>query len=148
VFGVSVRGVIDGCFDFRMPWNGFAQVDMQVYGVSIDVTLGRHNGAARRSEAIDVVSIHSASERSRYLVEITRGYLRRGADIVVVHLSQGAAGVPGGATDVPVGGASWSSKGARRPVQGSGLSQSETIKTGRLCELRGYGGGCSGSSAR
>jgi formamidopyrimidine-DNA glycosylase len=49
--------------------------------------LGRHNAAARHSEAINVASIHSVSERSRYLVEITRRYLGRGDDIVAVHLS-------------------------------------------------------------
>ena len=72
--------------EYWHPWNGFGQVDMQVYGVSIDVTLGRHKDAARRFEAIDVTSIRSASERSRHLVEMARGYAGRRDDIAAVHL--------------------------------------------------------------
>lgn len=67
------------------PWNGFGPVDMQVYGVSIDVTLGRQADAARRAETIEVNSIRSTSERSRYLVEMARGYPGR-QDDAAVHL--------------------------------------------------------------
>lgn len=68
------------------PWNGFGPVDMQVYGVQIDVALGRLTDASRRAEAIEVETIRSASERSRYLVEVARGYLARRDDIATMHL--------------------------------------------------------------
>jgi hypothetical protein len=59
---------------------------MQVYGVSIDVALGRHGDASRRAQGIEVDAIRSASERSRYLIEVTRGYVARRDDIAAVHL--------------------------------------------------------------
>ncbi len=72
--------------DYCHPWNGFGPVDMQVKGVSIDVALGRYGDAARRVETIDVDSIRSPSLRSRYLVEVARGYLARRDDIAACHL--------------------------------------------------------------
>ncbi len=67
--------------DYCHPWNGFGPVDMQVKGVSIDVALGRYGDAARRAETIEVDSIRSPSSRSRYLVEVARGYLARRDDV-------------------------------------------------------------------
>ena len=72
--------------DYWHPWNGFGPVDMQVYGVSIDVALGRHGEASRRAQGIEVNAIRSASERSRYLIEVARGYVARRDDIAAVHL--------------------------------------------------------------
>lgn len=72
--------------DYCHPWNGFGPVDMQVTGVSIDVTLGRYGDAARRAETIDADSIRSPSLRSRYLVQVTRGYLARRDDVAAWHL--------------------------------------------------------------
>jgi transcriptional regulator with XRE-family HTH domain len=72
--------------DYWHPLNGFGPVDMQFYGVRIDVTLGRYGDAARRAEAIDVESIPSPSGRSRYFVELARGYLARRDDIAACHL--------------------------------------------------------------
>ncbi|MGH3925454.1 MAG: helix-turn-helix domain-containing protein, partial [Pseudonocardiaceae bacterium] len=40
--------------DYWHPVNGFGPVDMQVYGVSIDVALGRHGDALRRAQNIEV----------------------------------------------------------------------------------------------
>lgn len=59
---------------------------MQVCGVSIDVTLGRYGDAARRAETIEVDSIRSPSGRSRYLVQVARGYLARRDDVAAWHL--------------------------------------------------------------
>jgi hypothetical protein len=72
--------------DYWHPWNGFGPVDLHVYAIQIDVALGRPGDAARRAEAIEVERIQSASERSRYLVEVSRGYLARRDDIAAVHL--------------------------------------------------------------
>ncbi len=72
--------------DYWHPLNGFGPVDMQFYGVRIDVTLGRYGDAARRAETIEVDSIPSASGRSRYFVEVARGYLARRDDIAAWHL--------------------------------------------------------------
>jgi transcriptional regulator with XRE-family HTH domain len=47
--------------EYWHPWNGFGSVDMQVYGVQIDVTLGRLGDASRRAEAIEVEQVQSAS---------------------------------------------------------------------------------------
>lgn len=59
---------------------------MQVYGVSIDVDLGRYGDAARRAETIEVDLIRSAPERSRYFVDAARGYLARRDDVAAWHL--------------------------------------------------------------
>lgn len=72
--------------DYWHPWNGFGPVDMQVYGVSIDVTLGRHGDASRRAQGIEVNTIRSASERSRYLIEVARGSVARRDDIAAMHV--------------------------------------------------------------
>lgn len=71
---------------FWHPWNGYGPVDMQVYGVQIDVSLGRHNEAERRAEGIDVRTIRSASERARYLIEVARGYAAGREDIAATHM--------------------------------------------------------------
>lgn len=68
------------------PWNGFGPVNMQIYGVSIDVALGRYGDAARRAEAIGVDSIPSPPARSRYLIDVARGYLARRDDVAAWHL--------------------------------------------------------------
>jgi transcriptional regulator with XRE-family HTH domain len=72
--------------DYRHPWNGFGPMNMQVYGVSIDVDLGRYGDAARRAETIEVDLIRSAPERSRYFVDAARGYLARRDDVAAWHL--------------------------------------------------------------
>ncbi|MBV9011382.1 MAG: helix-turn-helix domain-containing protein [Pseudonocardiales bacterium] len=72
--------------DYWHPLNGFGPVDMQFYGVRIDVTLGRYGDAARRSETIDVDSVPSLSGRSRYFIELARCYLARRDDIAACHL--------------------------------------------------------------
>lgn len=72
--------------DYWHPLNGFGPVDMQFYGVRIDVTLGRYGDAARRAETMDVDSIPSPRGRSRYFVELARGYLARRDDIAACHL--------------------------------------------------------------
>ncbi len=72
--------------DYWHPWNGFGSVTMQGYGVTIDVALGRHGDALRRAQGIEVNAIRSASERSRYLIEVVRGYVARRDDIAAMHL--------------------------------------------------------------
>ncbi|MGH3777773.1 MAG: helix-turn-helix domain-containing protein [Pseudonocardiaceae bacterium] len=72
--------------NYCYPWNGFGPLEMQVKGVEIDVTLGRYGDAARRAETIDVDSMRSPSQRSRYLVELARGSLARRDDIAACHL--------------------------------------------------------------
>jgi hypothetical protein len=72
--------------DYWHPVNGFGPVDMQVYGVDIDVTLGRYGDASRRAQGIELNTIRSASERSRYLIEVTRGYVARRDDIAAMHV--------------------------------------------------------------
>ncbi len=72
--------------DYCYPWNGFGPLEMQVKGVEIDVTLGRYGDAARRAETIDVDLMRSPSQRSRYLVELSRGYLARRDDVAAWHL--------------------------------------------------------------
>ncbi len=72
--------------DYCHSLNGFGPVNMQVSGVSIDVTLGRYGDAARRAETIDVDSIRSPSLRSRYLVQVSRGCLAQRDDIAACPL--------------------------------------------------------------
>ncbi|MBV9142693.1 MAG: helix-turn-helix domain-containing protein [Pseudonocardiales bacterium] len=72
--------------DYWHSWNGFGPVNMQLDGVSIDVTLGRYGDAARRAANIEVASIPSVPDRSWYLVEVARGYLARRDDVAVYHL--------------------------------------------------------------
>jgi hypothetical protein len=72
--------------DYWHPWNGFGRADLEVYAVTIDVALGRHSEASRRAEAIDVATIQSATERSRYLIDVARGHLGRRDDVAATHL--------------------------------------------------------------
>jgi transcriptional regulator with XRE-family HTH domain len=72
--------------DYWNPWNAFGPVHMQVKGVSIDVALGRYGDAGRRAETIEVDSIRSATGRSDYLIEVSRGYLARRDDVAAWHL--------------------------------------------------------------
>ncbi|MDQ3762869.1 MAG: hypothetical protein M3460_14805 [Actinomycetota bacterium] len=50
------------------------------------MTLGRYGDAARRAESINVDSIHSPTGRSRYLVDVARGYLAQRDDVAAWHL--------------------------------------------------------------
>jgi hypothetical protein len=68
------------------PWNGFGPVDLQAFGVQIDVTLGRYNDAARRAKTIEVDLIPSPGVRSVRLVNVARGYLARRDDVAAYHL--------------------------------------------------------------
>ncbi|MGH3931946.1 MAG: helix-turn-helix domain-containing protein [Pseudonocardiaceae bacterium] len=72
--------------DYWHPVNGFGPVDMQVYGVSIDVALGRHGDALRRAQNIEVATICSAGERSRYLIDVARGCVARRDDVAAMHV--------------------------------------------------------------
>lgn len=77
------------------PWTRVGPVLVDVYGVMLDVELGRADDAQRRAAGIDPASIPSTERRARHYVELARGADQSGsAEATVMLLGRAEATSP------------------------------------------------------
>jgi transcriptional regulator with XRE-family HTH domain len=72
--------------DYCHRWTIFGQANVGAYAVGIPVELGKAGEAVRAAERLDVTHLQSVERRSRYLIDVARGYVGRRDDVAAVHV--------------------------------------------------------------
>lgn len=72
--------------DYCHPWTIFSQVNVGAYAVAIPVELGKAGEAVRAAERLDATRLPSVERRSRYLIDVARGYVGKRDDVAAVHV--------------------------------------------------------------
>lgn len=72
--------------DHIHPWTIFGQANVGAYAVAIPVELGRAGEAVRAAERLDPATLPSVERRSRYLIDVARGYVGKRDDVACLHI--------------------------------------------------------------
>lgn len=72
--------------DYCHQWTIFGQTNVGAYAVGIPVELGKAGEAVRAAERLDASQLQSVERRSRYLIDVARGYVGRRDDVAAVHV--------------------------------------------------------------